>query len=226
MDIPEVIKLKNIALEDISDVLAKIEKSFGFRFGKNELADTKTFGDLCDIISSRIDLELSDECTTQQVFYKIRQSLVNNQLLEKNAVTPYSELEGLFPKKGRKRNILQFEKELGFSLKILKPKNWITNTLLLVLLGSLVGLFINWKFGLIGITLSAICFWIANRFGKEFTVKTVGEVADKMARENYIKSRRNPKTVNRQEIVKKIKDLFSHDLDLDPSVLNREAPLF
>lgn len=225
MNIPDVIELKNIDPEDISDVLVKIEKSFGFRFGRDELADTKTFGDLCDIIISRIDLELSDECTSQQVFYKIRQSIVNIQLMEKNAVTPDSELEVLFPKKGRKRNILKIEKELGFSLEILKPKEWITNTLLLILLGSLVGLFINWKFGLIGVALSAIGFRIADWFGKEFTVKTVGEIAEKMARENYIKSRRNPKTVNRQEIVKKIKELFSHDLDLDPSVLSREAHL-
>lgn len=226
MDIPEAIKLKNIDPEDISDVIKKIEKSFGFRFGRDELADTKTFGDLCDIISSRINLELSDECTTQQVFYKVRQSIVNIQLVEKNVVTPDSNLEELFPKKGRKRNILKIEKELGFSLEILKPKDWITNTLLLILLASLVGLFINWKFGLIGLALSTIGFRMADYFGKEFAVKTVGEVADKMARENYIKSRRNPKTVNRQEIVKKIKDLFSHELDLEPSVLSREAPLF
>jgi hypothetical protein len=47
-----------------------------------------------------------------------------------------------------------------------------------------------------------------------------------MARENYMKSRRNPKTINQQEIVKKLKEFFSHDLDLDPSVLTLEAVLF
>jgi len=223
---PEVIELKNIDTEDITDVLAKIEESFGFRFGKNELADTKTFGELCDIICSSINLELSDECTTQQVFYKIRQAIANIQFLEKNTIIPDSNLETLFPKKGRRWKILQIGKELGFSLKILKPKNWIINTFLLILLGSLVGLFINWKFGLIGVALSAIGFQIAGWFGNEFTVNTVGEVADKMARENYIKSRRNPNTVNRQEIVKKVKELFGHDLDLDPSVLTSEASLF
>jgi len=225
MNTPEVIELKNIDPEDIGDVLAKIEKSFGFRFARNELADTKTFGELCDIISSRINFELSDECTTQQVFYKIRQAVANIQLLEKNAITPDSELVGLFTNKGRRVKILQIGKKLGFSLKILKPREWISNALLLILFSSLVGLFISWKVGLIGVVLSAIGFRIADWFGNEFTVKTVGEVADKMARENYIKSRRNPQTVNRQEIVKKIKEVFSHDLDLDPSVLTREASL-
>jgi len=226
MNTQEVFELNIIDPEDISDVLVKIEKSFGFKFAKNELADTKTFGDLCDIITSRIDFEHSGDCTTQQVFYNIRQSITNIQLLGKNAITPDTELEGLFPKKGRRGMILQIRKELGFSLKILKPREWISNSHLLIFLSSLVGLFINWKFGLTGIVLSAIGFRIADWFGNAFTLKTVGEVADKMARENYIKSRRNPRTVNQQEIVDKIKDLFSHDLDLDPSVLTREAPLF
>jgi len=71
-----------------------------------------------------------------------------------------------------------------------------------------------------------IGYRLASWLGKEFRVKSVGEVAAMEARENYMKSRRNPRTANQQEIVKKIKELFSHDLDLDPSVLNREAPLF
>jgi hypothetical protein len=136
----------------------KIEKFFGFRFARNELADTKTFGELRDIISSRISLELSDECTTQQVFYKIRQTITNLQLLGKNAITPDSELEGLFRKKDRRLKILQIGKQLGFLLKIFKPREWISNTLLLILLSLSVGLFINWKFGLFGVALSAIGF--------------------------------------------------------------------
>ena len=46
------------------------------------------------------------------------------------------------------------------------------------------------------------------------------------ARENYIKSRRNPQTVNWQEIVGKIREIFSNDLVLAPSVLTREVVLF
>lgn len=225
MNRPKVIELNNIDPEDISDTLVKIEKSFGFKFSKDELANIKTFGELCDIISSKMNLELSDDCTTQQVFYKIRQSIADIQLLEKNAITPDSILEDLFPKKSRRQKILQIGKELGFSLKILQPRKWVSATLLMILFSSLVGLFINWKLGIAGLVLSIVGFRIADRLGREFTVKTVGEVADKMAREHYIKSRRNPKTANQQEIVKKIKELFSHDLDLDSSVLTSEAPL-
>jgi len=79
-------QLKNIDPEDISDTLAKIENSFGIKFGKTELAKTMTFGELCDIICSRIELEHSDDCTTQQAFYKIRQSIDNLQLQKKKTL--------------------------------------------------------------------------------------------------------------------------------------------
>jgi hypothetical protein len=220
------IELKNIDPEDFSDVLAKIEKSFGFQFGKSELAKTMTFGELCDIICSRVELEHSDDCTTQQAFYKIRQSIANIQLLKKDAISPDSNIEIILPREGRRQKVIQVSKELGFPLKILQPKEWVSIMLFLIPLGSFVELFINWKFGLIGLLLSITSISVANRLGKEFTIKTVGELADKMARENYIKSRRNPKTANRLEIVEKIKELFCLDLDLDPSVLTKEAALF
>jgi len=86
-----------------------------------------------------------------------------------------------------------------------------------------MGLFLNWKYGLTGLSIEITGSLIANRFGKEFSVKTVGQVAEKMARENYVRSRRNPKTANRPEIILKLKELFSQELNLDPSVLTREA---
>jgi hypothetical protein len=61
---------------------------------------------------------------------------------------------------------------------------------------------------------------------KEFYVKTVGETPAKAAREDYTGSLLNPTTVNRKEVAKKIKELFSYDFDLDPAILTRETRLF
>jgi hypothetical protein len=101
----------------------------------------------------------------------------------------------------------------------------ITSLLFLGLLASLAELFFNWKYGLLCLGAFIIGCQLARCFGKEFRIKTVEEAATLSARENYLKSRRNPNTLNRQEIVDKIRELFSHDLDLDPSVLTREAVL-
>lgn len=59
--------------------------------------------------------------------------------------------------------------------------------------------------------------------GNELDLQTVGQVAEKMTRENYLKSRRNPKTFNKNEIEKLLTEWFSNDLDLDKSKLTREA---
>ncbi|MDO6432124.1 hypothetical protein Q4E93_16090 [Flavitalea sp. BT771] len=226
MNAIDTIELRNIDPDDISDVLVKIEKSFGLNLATDSFKNARTFGDICDIISSSIELEHADDCTTQQAFYKIRESIAKIQFLGKNTITPNSDLEGLIPRKRRRHIILKIRKESGLSLKILDPKGWISVTLFFGLLASLIEFFFNWKYGFLDLGTIIIGYQLAGWFGKEFRVKTIGEAAAMAAREDYLKSRRNQKTVNRQEIVKKIKELFSHDLDLDLSVLSQEAPLF
>ncbi|HZE86516.1 MAG TPA: hypothetical protein VE035_19480 [Puia sp.] len=204
--------------------MPKIERSFGFRFGKYELAEVKTFGELCDIIKSKVAPTFSGDCTSQQAFYKLRQSIASIQSLEKNTITPGTDLEQLFPRDNRRKKIIQLRKETGFSLKILKPRDWISILSFWIGFGSFIGLFINWKMGLAGLALSTIAFRIANWLGKEFILRTVGEAADKTAREDYSISRRNPGTANQNEIFEKIKGLFADNLGLDPAVLTSEAP--
>jgi hypothetical protein len=222
----EPIELKNIDPDDISDVLVKIGKSFGLTLKTDTFKKARTFGDICDIVSSMIELEHADNCTTQQAFYKIRESIVNVRLLGKNAIAPNSDLELLFPRKGRRNMILQIRKESGLPLKILEPKRWISIMLFVGLLACMIELFFSWKSGILCLVSIIFGYQIASWFGKEFRVKTVGEAATIAARENYIKSRRNAKTANRHEIVKKIKEVFSLDLDLDPSTLRKDAALF
>ena len=59
------IKLDNIDPEDFGDSILKLEKSIGVRFADNSMKDAKTFGDICDIIESQINLTDTNDCTTQ-----------------------------------------------------------------------------------------------------------------------------------------------------------------
>jgi hypothetical protein len=52
---------------------------------------------------------------------------------------------------------------------------------------------------------------------------TVGQFAEKLSRENYLKSRRLSTTVNKNEVAQKIKDLFIADLGLEEHQLTRQA---
>ena len=221
----DFIKLENVDPGDISDVLIKIEKSFGIQFRKPELKDVKTFGELCDIIVSKIKLLDSNGCTTQQAFYKLRNAISKTLSIDKIIINPDTQLNLLFPKQARRKTILQVEKELGFSLKLLRPKHFITGFYAMLFLASLFGIFVSWQIGLIGIISSSLGMSIADRFGKEFKVHTVSELIEKMGRENYMKSRRNNKRVNKAEVVRNIEQLFSSDLGVQLHFLTRDAVL-
>ncbi len=216
-------ELCNIDPDEISDVLVKVEKSFGFKFGETELKDTKTFGELCDIITSKVQADNSNDCTTQQAFYKLRNAIADTLLIDKTIITPDTDLQKLFPKHIRRQSFKDIDGHLGFKTKVLRPKHSITGTLAIIFIASLVGLFIFWQAGLVGLTVSIIAMTIANRFGSELDLLTVGQFADKLSREHYLKSRRISTTANKNEVAQKIKDLFIADLGLEEHQLTRQA---
>ncbi len=215
------IELINIDSEDISDVLKKIEKSFNF--GKADLINVKTFGELCDIVCQKVQGEDLNDCTTQQAFYRLRKAITENTFIEKHDIVPESKLEILFPKKNRRKAISLIEKQLGFKTQILRPKNWISITFILIFVISLIYLYFSWKVGVCGILISVLAYNIFYKFGKEFTLQTVKDVVQKISSENYSKVRSKDGTINKTEILQMVRELFSNDLDLDKSSLTRDA---
>ena len=216
-------RLKETDPEDLEDLLLEVEKSFGITFVSNELAHIKTFGEFCDYIENKIELENSESCTSQQAFYKLRHAISSTLQIDNKTISTDFLLADLLPRQSRCSRTKKLEKYLGFNLNILRPPHWVTGTLAILFLASLVGLYFNWQIGLIALVFSIVGLWFANKVGNELDLQTVGQVAEKMTRENYLKSRRNPKTFNKKEIEKILTDWFSNDLDLDKSKLTREA---
>ncbi len=216
-------KLKDIDPLDIDDVLSRIESSFNIRFAENELSYIKNFGELCDHITNKIQLVDANDCTSQQAFYKLRNTIAATTGIDNKTISPDSLLKDLLPRRNRHDLNREWEKRIGFKLNILRPPYWVIWTVLILLLASIVTLFIQWPIGLSGVVLSIAGFWIANKLGKELDVQTIGEVTENMIRENYLQSRRNPNTFNRQEVEKVLTDIFSKDLILNKSELTRDA---
>ncbi|MCT1526967.1 hypothetical protein, partial [Sphingobacterium hotanense] len=218
-------ELKNIDPDDISDLLVKFEKSFEIKFGNTELTHISTFGELCDHIVNKIQLDNSDDCTSQQAFYKLRDAISLTLQIDNRTISTNFPLADVLPRESRRSRTQKLEELLGFKLNILRPPHWVTGTLAIILLASIVGLFFNWQIGLLGLVFSIAGSWFVNKIGNEFDLQTVGQVAEKMTREKYLKSRRNPKTFNKNEIEKILTDWFSEEFDLDRSKLTREAKL-
>lgn len=216
-------ELKNIDSEDIEDLLVKVETSFDIKFVGDELVHIMTFGQLCDHIANKVQLDNADDCTSQQAFYKLRDAISSTLELDEKIVSPDFLLKDLLPRQGRRSHIKNLEMHLGFKLNILRPPHWVTGTFVIILLASFFGLFFNLEIGILGLAFSIGGLWFANKIGNELDLKTVGQVAEKMTRENYLKSRRNPKTINKKEIEKVLTDWFSNDLGLDKSKLTSET---
>jgi acyl carrier protein len=216
-------ELKDYDIEDLEDILIRIEKSFGISFVDNELASVTDFGQLSDSIINKIKIQETESCTSQQAFYKLREAIKVEIGIEN--IEPKTELVQIFPKDKRIKSLKKIERHLGFKLNIIGPTDFIVGLFAVLLFGSLVGFFFDWLLPLIGIGISLIGLSIANKTGTELKYKTVKQVAEKMRRENYLKSRRHPNTGNKKEIEKTIIDIFATDFDLDKSKLTRNNQL-
>lgn len=224
MNFPDTIELKNIDPEDIGDVLLKVEKSFGFKFGDTELKDVKTFGELCDIITSKVQGDNANDCTTQQAFYKVRSAIADTLHIDNCNISLDTDLERLFPRQNRRGKINELQSKLDIPIDILDIKAWLGWTIFSGIILSLLMFFFKWQFALSGLVVFILVGWTSNKFyAKEFEIKTVAQLTEKIARENYLKARRNSATINRNEIEEKVKELFKHDLDLEAKVLTRQA---
>ncbi|HQW00235.1 MAG TPA: hypothetical protein PLZ91_07910, partial [Bacteroidia bacterium] len=80
-------ELKNIDSEDLEELLKKVEASFDIKFGAAELANISTFGQLCNHISNKIHLVDCDDCTSQQAFYKLRDSISSSFHIDKRSIS-------------------------------------------------------------------------------------------------------------------------------------------
>ena len=74
-----------------------------------------------------------------------------------------------------------------------------------------------------GIASSLIGFWIADLTANEISVETIGQLAEQMARENYLKSRRNQNMFNKKEMEMILINWFSDKFALEKSELVRDA---
>jgi hypothetical protein len=215
--------LNNVDPEDMDDVLRKIQNSFDIKLANEDLREVKTFGSLCDTIVEKVKHKNGDACTTQKAFYKLRNAINATVSADKELIKPQTRLSDIFPRDTRLQVIAEIEKEMGFKMNLLKPKGSVVFVFSLILGVSIIGLFFYPAISSVGLILSATGLILAGKFGKELPVKTLGDLAEKIAREHSRNCRRNAQTVNRNEVAEKVKELFVHDLYLEPSVLTRNS---
>ena len=219
------VKMEDYSSEDVEDLLLKIEDSLNIEFKDNELAHIRTLGELCDYIVNKMELEQKDDCTSQQAFYKLRQAISASLGVNSKDILPHTELTGILPRKNRRKNVKKIESILGFNLPILRPSEFVTQSLAFLLLVSIGAIFFNAVAGIAGIVFVIATIKITYKYGKELEAKTISEVVELMTRERYIHARRYSDTYNRNEIENVVFDIFRHYLLIDEAELTRDIQL-
>jgi ABC-type multidrug transport system fused ATPase/permease subunit len=204
-------KLDVYEIENIEDCISEIEKMYSFKFVDNELESIKNFEEFCDLIIEKINLRNVESCTSQQAFYKLRNSLTETKLITKENLNIETELKKIFPRKNRKELIEKVENELKMKLDIIKAPDFITTSLLIIGIASFVLLFIYWKIALVGISISVLGFYLCKWFGNELKVKSVKELVEKITSENYLEVRREKNTINKTELKKILTNWISEN---------------
>ena len=116
-------------LENLEDCIPSIEAMYKFKFEKGETQNVKNFDEFCNLILSKIDFENVESCTSQQAFYKLRNSLIEERITKKENIKLETKLTAIFPRKNRIELVKRVENNIGFKLNILLPPKFIFYTL-------------------------------------------------------------------------------------------------
>ena len=204
-------KLDNYEVENIEDLIPEIEKMYNFTFENDELENVTNFNQFAELIIEKIDLENVESCTTQQAFYKLRKSISELGILEKNKLNTETKLKEIFPRKNRREIVKSLEENIGFKLNIIKPPLILINSLLVFGIVSFILLFIFLKIGIIGFGITILGFYLSLKFGKEIQLNSIRELVAKITTENYLNLRTESNTINRKELKKVILEWVSEN---------------
>ncbi len=133
MQVPTITEIKR-PTEDVEDALREVEKSLNIHFAAGELKDLKTFGELTEIVLSKMPPDHVADCSTQQAFYKLRLAMTDGN----PTIHPQTPLADLFPKKTRREALGRIAAVLNIDLNILIPRHLVVNALLLGCLCSII----------------------------------------------------------------------------------------
>lgn len=210
----------HIHSDESDEFIERLIKAFDLSFEELDLRSGMTFQELIDNITQKLGRDSSTDCSTQIVFYKIRQILTKELGIQKERVTRNALLNDIFPKYFRKKQFTLISKKLGVDVNYFQSPAWFQFTIVGIILLGLVVLFINPLIGISLVVIPLLIGSIIHKLSCDIQMKTFGELVDRITRDNLIKLRDKRVAINPREIrmtvIKLIDDLHSLDkLEID-----------
>jgi acyl carrier protein len=127
---------------DSVEMLVNVEKAFGITIANFEAEKIVTVGDIHTIVWRNVQGRQSMRCKSQQLYFKLRYTLINKFKVPKNDIELSASLNKIFPQTNRRLLYRSLEKELQLKLpELVLPSIWtnalrITGVLLIPGLGA------------------------------------------------------------------------------------------
>ncbi len=203
----------DIIHEDFEELILAFENSFGIKFQSNEFIESKIkMKDLIQLVTNKIELQHSTDCTSQQIFYQLRSFFEHESNISQANFNRHLHLEKLMPRKNRREIIQKIEQTLDIKLEILKIKKWLSFSIMITFCCSIYFLFTDLNIGL----LLLLIFVVSTKIkGSELIPTTIGDLTDKIVEQNYRHLKNKKNSFNPIEIKKIIFEMTANRLGFD-----------
>jgi acyl carrier protein len=110
---------------DSVEMLVNVEKAFGITISNFEAEKITTVGDIHTIVWRNVQGRQSMRCKSQQLYYKLRYTLINKFMVAKHDAELSASLNDIFPQTNRRLLYRNLEKELQLKLpQLVLPSVW------------------------------------------------------------------------------------------------------
>jgi acyl carrier protein len=110
---------------DSVEILVNVENAFGITISNYEAEKIYTVGDIHNIVWRNIQGRQSMRCRSQQLFYRLRYTLINRYKVPREAIELDASLNIIFPKKNRRLKYYKLQKELQLKMpELVLPAIW------------------------------------------------------------------------------------------------------
>jgi hypothetical protein len=194
----------------IERILADLNKRFNCAIALEEFHD-RSYSDssLSDMLIQRISDELSGEWTTEKAYAVLRRGLITMGVSEK-AISMESPLDVLIPREGRRAQVAKWSEHTGLELDVLKPNTILHGALVLMFFIFIpLGFGMDWFVSGVGMLVCAGGIFLLGKNARHFKMKTLGQMAEKIAWSLYLKQQKGMSHVSQQSIAEEVKRALS-----------------
>ena len=194
----------------LSQIIAKVNHEFGVQLHTDQFTSTNySMSSIREILAQRIAETQNDEWTIDKSFVLLQKNIASIKGIAENSITQDSALETLLPKGERKSTLKKLEANTGLKLEILKPNSVMYGILIFLFFACIpFGIGMDWFLSGMVMAVTALLIFILGKTGNELKYKTLGQWAERVTWDNYLKSKKDRLTLDDSQIAAKLEKMI------------------